>query len=378
MNRIHLILITLLIVSLPLDTQAKTKLQIALEAAQKQYAPDKRTAIWDVSTTKQNGVTTVTGTVGTQAQKDLLDETLKPFKATNNVVVLENTLPCDKRWALIKLAVASLRCDPKHSAEMATQCGMGTPVKGIQIVDDWVRVQMPDDYIAYVPESSITYLTAEQFATWRQSRRVIVNTYATRLVDQPDGDATVSDLTLSNILQVRSENGKWVAVTTPDGREGYVLRAEVTDIKQWSEQSFNANLLETTARRMLGSGYLWGGTSTKATDCSGLMKVCYLANGIILQRDASQQALTGQKIADWHQAKLGDLLFFGNSKTGRVTHVGMYLRNGEYIHCSGQVKINSLEPGNASYLYSPLSVSRIDGQIGTTGITYARNHPWYF
>ena len=128
---------------------------------------------------------------------------------------------------------------------------------------------------------------------------------------------------------------------------------------------------------MMGSGYLWGGTTTKVTDCSGLMKISYLANGIILQRDASQQALTGKKIADWHDCRLGDLLFFGNSKTGRVTHVGMYLREGKYIHCSGQVKINSLEPGAADYLYSPLSISRIEGQVGTKGITAVAAHPWY-
>ena len=129
---------------------------------------------------------------------------------------------------------------------------------------------------------------------------------------------------------------------------------------------------------MLGSGYLWGGTSTKVTDCSGLMKIAYLANGIILSRDASQQALTGEKIADWHKAELGDLLFFGNSKTGRVTHVGMYLRDGLYIHCSGQVKINSLEEKSPLYLYSPLSISRIKTKIGTTGIIPVRDHSWFF
>ena len=124
----------------------------------------------------------------------------------------------------------------------------------------------------------------------------------------------------------------------------------------------------------------WGGTSTKVTDCSGLSKVSYFANGIILQRDASQQALTGLKIKgeDWQVAKLGDLLFFGNSETGRVTHVGIYLRDGKFIHCSGQVKINSLDPSAPDYLYSALSISRIDGQVGTTGITSVAKHPWYF
>ena len=57
----------------------------------------------------------------------------------------------------------------------------------------------------------------------------------------------------------------------------------------------------------------------------------YFSNAIILQRDASQQALTGLKIkgSDWQQCQPGDLLFFGNSATGRVTHVGIYLHFGK-------------------------------------------------
>ena len=61
-----------------------------------------------------------------------------------------------------------------------------------------------------------------------------------------------------------------------------------------------------------------------------------------------------------------------------MTHVGIYLRDGKFIHCSGQVKINSLDPTAPDYLYSALSISRIDGQVGTTGITTVAKHPWYF
>ena len=380
MRKYSLLLATLIVLAVvPTDMAAKTELQTALEQAQKQLAPDKRTAIWDVSTIDQGGRPVVIGTVGTQAQKDQLDKVLSRFDGvTDNVVVLENSMPAGKRWAIVKLAVASLRCTPQHSGEMATQAVMGTPVKVLEVNGEWCRVQTPDDYISYVPESSITYMNSKQLVGWRQSKRMIVTCYGTRLVTEPSGDETVSDLVLSSILEKRGEKGKWVKLATPDGREGWVEKKDVEEFDQWAKQTYDADYLEKVARRMMGSGYLWGGTSTKVTDCSGLMKVCHLANGIILQRDASQQALTGKKIDDWHQAKLGDLLFFGNSKTGRVTHVGMYLRDGAFIHCSGQVKINNLDPNASDYLYSPLSISRIDGQIGTKGITYVRDHPWYF
>ena len=373
MKRIILVAIALV---LTLAAMAQTPEQLLGQLKQR-VAPDKRTALWDVKASRKSGVTTLTGTVSSSQLKAELDKAFAGQNVKNNVVVLEQSQPTGKRWALVKLAVASLRCEGKHSAEMATQAVMGTPVKVLDNDSDWYRVQLPDDYIAWIPESSLTFRSEAQMQQWRQAHRCIVTLYDTRMVTKPHGDDTVSDLVLSGIAEYRAERDGWVQLCTPDGRTGWVESSAIADLAQWKKQPMDLALIERTARRMLGSGYLWGGTSTKVTDCSGLMKISYLANGIILQRDASQQALTGQKIGDWHQCTLGDLLFFGNSKTGRVTHVGMYLRDGKYIHCSGQVKINSLDPSAPDYLYSPLSISRIQGQIGTRGITTVAAHPWY-
>ena len=351
-----------------------------LAELKKNVAPDGRTAIWQVNTTLQNGVVTLFGKVDSNAANQAIEAMLneKGVKYDNRLIVLENSqeLP----WAFVKLSIASLRTEGRHAAEMATQGIMGTPVKVLEKDGDWYRVQMPDDYIAYVPGNSLIRVDNDRFEAWKKAKRYIVTVYQTRLVSEPKGDATVSDLVMGNILEYKGEEGKWVRLATPDGREGFVEKSEVEEFAKWAKQDFDANQISRTAHRMMGSGYLWGGTSTKLTDCSGLAKVSYFSNAIILQRDASQQALTGMKIdaADWRQAKLGDLVFFG-SKSGRVTHVGIYLQDGKYIHCSGQVKINSVDPQADDYLTTPfLSISRIDGMVGTKGITAVRNHPWYF
>ncbi len=358
----------------------------ALKDLKQRIAPDKRTAVWDVTASQQDGKWVLSGTVGTQAQKNaILAAMLKNgySRYTDKITVLENGIPADRKWAQVKLSIATLRTEPKHSAEMATQGIMGSPVKVLEKCDDWYRVQMADDYIAYVPESSLAFKTDAQMKAWRKAKRYIVTTYDSRLVTQANGDETVSDLVMGNILEYKAAQGGWLKLATPDGRVGWVAAADVAELSQWSQQGFNAAQIEKTARRMMGSGYLWGGTTTKVTDCSGLTKVAYLSNGIILQRDASQQALTGKimkKGTDWRQYETGDLLFFGNEKTGRVTHVGLYLRDGKYIHCSGQVKINSLIPtvSDYPYLYSPITASRIKGMVGTKGIVALKNHPWFF
>lgn len=379
MNRIFRTIALASVLLMSLNVLAVNPTKVLTDLKQR-VAPDKRTAVWDVKTVTQKGVLTIVGTVSTNDLKDAVSNELdkngiKNYK--NNLVVLENAIPDGKRWALVKLGIASLRCEGDHSAEMATQAIMGTPVKVLEY-DDWCRVVTPDDYISYVPANSLDFKTDEQMAAWRNSERYIVTTYCTRLVTEPKGDETVTDLSLGCILEYKGQKNGWVNLVTPDGREGFVEKESVQALNTWKQQEFNPALIEKTARRMMGSGYLWGGTSTKVTDCSGLSKISYFANGIILQRDASQQALTGTKLTDYHDAKLGDLLFFGNAKTGRVTHVGIYLRDGKYIHCSGQVKINSLDPDAPDYLYSTLSISRIDGMIGTKGITAVAQHKWYF
>ena len=382
--KIKSLIITMLMAVTCLAAMAVNPVE-TLNDLKQRIAPDKRTAIWDVTAKEQGGKWVLTGTVGTQAQKKAIQAAMlkSGCRYVDKLTVLEDGIPAARKWALVKLSIATLRTEPKHSAEIATQGIMGAPVKVLQKCDDWYRVQMADDYIAYVPESSLSFKSEAQMKAWRKAKRYIVTAYDSRLVTQAGGDETVSDLVMGNILELKTAQGKWIKLTTPDGRVGWVEAADVAELSQWSKQGFNAAQIEKTARRMMGSSYLWGGTSTKVTDCSGLSKVSYLSNGIILQRDASQQALTGKimkKGTDWRQYETGDLLFFGNEKTGRVTHVGIYLRDGKYIHCSGQVKINSLIPtaSDYPYLYSPITASRINGMIGTKGIVALKNHPWYF
>lgn len=355
----------------------------ALKALKAQIAPDGRQAIFDVNTIMQGDVLTVTGTVGVKEQKEAISEALKAKgigPVANNVVVLSEAVPEGQRWAQVKLSVATLRTSGRHAAEVATQGIMGMPLRVIEQAEEWWRVQCPDGYIAWIPTSSVVTKTEAELQAWRSAERYIVTAYDSRLVTEPKGDETVGDLIMGNILTFKAKKGKWLQLATPDGREGWVPASDVAEFSKWAQQDFDAKQIEKTARRMLGSGYMWGANTTKITDCSGLAKLSYFSNGIILRRDASQQALTGQKIAgsDWQQCQPMDLLFFGNSETGRVTHVGLYLGEGKYIHCSGMVKINSLDPADPTYLYSPLSCSRVSTALGTEGIEQVKNSKWYF
>ena len=290
--------------------------------------------------------------------------------------------------ALVSIPAASFRSRPAHAGEMETQAVMGTPVKILAKEGEWYKAQTPEGYIAYVPTSSVAIRPAAKMALWRSNpRRYVVNSlWQTHAFTSPTATGprdVVTDLVLGAIVEasprITAHNGR-IEVILPDGRRGWANLDELTPIYDWATQEFDAQKILDTAYSMEGTPYLWGGTSVKAIDCSGLVKVSYLNNGLILLRNASQQARTGKRLeADaWPSYQPGDLMFFGNSDTGKVTHVAIYDSNGRYIHSSGRVKRNSVDPISPDYLYSPMWSVRIHGSEGKDGITRAIDHPWYF
>lgn len=362
------------------------KVNSEIERVNKEYAPDSRQILFNVSAHEADGDNICyTGFVSEQWVADTLDNAIR--RTGVKIAPGSGTFvyPYDK-WALPRISVASLRTKGAHSGEMATQALMGMPLRVLENSDEWSRVQTPDGYIAWVPSSSLAYKTPAEMDAWRNSRRMVVTTpYQTRAYTTPTATGlrdVVTDLVLSNIVVATDSKPRKdrIEIELPDGRRGWVDASAVTPIEEWAAQEFNPETILDIAYSMEGTPYLWGGTSVKSLDCSGLAKTSYLANGLILMRDASQQALTGTRIEpeNWRDCQAGDLLFFG-TRNGRVTHVAIYDHDGSYVHSSGRVKRNSVDPESDSYLSTPfLHAVRINGNQGTRGITRAAQHPWYF
>ena len=102
-------------------------------------------------------------------------------------------------------------------------------------------------------------------------------------------------------------------------------------IKKTGKGDLRSELVK-TARRFIGIPYRWGGTTAKnGFDCSGLTMVSYRLNGLNLPRVSRSQYKAGRWVAK-SQLRPGDLVFFATKGGKRVTHVGMYAGNGEFIH----------------------------------------------
>lgn len=89
-----------------------------------------------------------------------------------------------------------------------------------------------------------------------------------------------------------------------------------------------------TARTLFeGTSYQWGGSTPWGADCSGLVQTAFRLHGLLLPRDAWQQALTGDDAGrDPLVLEPGDLLFFSDRDDSRVTHVGVSLGRQLMVH----------------------------------------------
>lgn len=96
--------------------------------------------------------------------------------------------------------------------------------------------------------------------------------------------------------------------------------------------SINSTQIVSTANKVLGTKYLWGGTTTKGFDCSGFIGYVYKKAGVALPRTTAGMINVGTSVSK-KNLKAGDLVFFNTSGKG-VSHAGIYIGNGNFTHSS--------------------------------------------
>jgi hypothetical protein len=103
-------------------------------------------------------------------------------------------------------------------------------------------------------------------------------------------------------------------------------------------------LLAEKVKPLLGTPYVWGGSTTKGFDCSGFTQYVYRSLGIDLPRTAGQQFGKGTPVSV-NSMEPGDLIFF-DTGGGSISHVGIYMGNGKMAHAAsgqGEVVINTID-----------------------------------
>lgn len=113
-------------------------------------------------------------------------------------------------------------------------------------------------------------------------------------------------------------------------------------------EAFLRDEIVSTAESFIGVPYSWGGTTPqRGFDCSGLTMAVYKLNGLKLPRSSKDQFTAGTPV-EQSQLSRGDLVFFATSQGKKVTHVGIYRGDGQFIHAPGKdkkIRIDSLRNG---------------------------------
>ena len=336
------------------DTITENKALEEIAAVQTQFVPDKRVALFAVDAIANGENYVLKGESNLPEAIAALKANLaaKDIAYIDSITVLPAANLEGKTEGLITISVANLRSNPKHSAELATQATLGTPVHVLKEEDSWYLIQTPDGYLAWVDDGGIVSLTTSEMNAWKAVPKLIYTKITGNSYTETDTNSqVVSDLVAGAIFELVTEENNFYKVKYPDGRMAFVAKSEASLYQDWlAKVNPSQENLVATSKQLMGLPYLWGGTSSKGVDCSGFTKTIYFLNGMVIPRDASQQVHTGEQIddvKDFSQLLPGDLLFFGKQATDstaeRVIHVGMWIGNNEFIHSAGRVKINSMD-----------------------------------
>jgi len=260
---------------------------------------------------------------------------------------------------VVSRPVINMYKDATSDSEVTSQVLYGTGVLSLEKRGSWIKIRTADGYTGWVESSDAKAQGSTLYAP--EGKSVRVTAISANAYREPDvtEHAPMMRLPWESTLEVASDSSKdnprWLRVRLVDGQSAWIQRGDV------GQKSMPLSIEETLqlARKFLGITYTWGGVSSFGFDCSGFTQMLIRQRGIEMPRDADLQAgWTGVTPVDRKDLQPGDLLFFGSSAS-RITHTGMYLGQGEFIH-------------DTTHDHPGVQISRLDDRPWTKLLVAAR------
>lgn len=209
------------------------------------------------------------------------------------------------KLAVVALERATIRQGRSESSRLLSAVGQGTYLAIISDLGDYYGVLMIDRTTGWIPKSAVKMIDYQM------------------AVGEPD--ATPPPPAVADTPPPPVSQSDPTANLPPD-----------LDVRQVA--------LLREAFSYLGVPYVWAGNTRSGLDCSGFVKNVFATQGISLPRHSGDQARVGTPVA-WEELRAGDRLYFDMKGAGRVSHTGIYVGNGYFIHAStnqGKVGVDSL------------------------------------
>ena len=245
----------------------------------------------------------------------------------------------------------NLRKVPSTSYAVIKTLSKGTEVTVVSSSNGWSKVSV-GGVSGYV---SSDYLSSTKPSTGSSSSNESTSNttstmYTTDRLNLRKGAGTsysvITTLDKGVAVTVHSSSNGWSKVSV-NGMTGYVSSSYLSSTKPSnsssstdSSTSSKVDKVLNFASQQLGKPYVWGAQGPNSFDCSGLTYYVYKnAAGITLPRTSVEQSKYGTTVSK-SNLKAGDLIFFDTSgpNDGGVSHVGIYVGNGQMIHASSSQK----------------------------------------
>lgn len=258
---------------------------------------------------------------------------------------------------------AFLRIEPAPLGEIESEAFYGEPLTVLKSEGDWLFVEMNDQERGWLKKSDVTersqaYPTPGSAIV--QVNRRAAHVYHITSTEHGPLFTLPFESCLEVVEQIEGPKGRWLSVKGPDGRECFIQRGDiVSQQKQLTREEMVA-----FSKKFIGLPYTWGGRTSFGFDCSGFVQMLYRKMGISIPRNSRDQyKWEGFRQVSLDNLQPGDLIFFGTSE--KITHVGMYIGEGKFIHSSIRE--------NKPYLrINSLSVPPWDGSAAFTATRDAR------
>lgn len=256
-----------------------------------------------------------------------------------------------KKGKIVNVTTAlRVRKAPSTDSEVMGTIYGGTIVDIVGKEDKWYKIKYNGQeafvHGDYVQEVKVDVDQGEDNSgsiTIKKKGKVVNVTYSLRVRENPSLDGLVVGYMAPNdTFDIIDKKGDWYKIsfnTYSDKKQGYVHKDYVKEFDDVVTESNVGKEMAQYAKKFLGVEYVWGGTTPKGFDCSGLVQYVYKNFGVSIGRTTWDQIKQGQRVP-LSDLKEGDLIFFGEySNPTNPTHVGMYIGNNEFIHASYGSKV---------------------------------------
>ena len=266
------------------------------------------------------------------------------------------------------LGVGTVEADALRLRDAAAADGaiLATAAKGDAVIiledagNNWYKV----DYKSVEGYMSGEYLTVSEKADVAIGYGLVQTDGATLNMRSGPGTSydKVAELSNGAVVDIVGIDSGWYKVSYK-GSTGYVSSEFMVTVKDSAgsrgdgtvaaaDTSMGQQIVD-YAKQFLGTPYSWGGNGPNSFDCSGFTKYVYAHFGYTLNRTATDQLSNGTSVSKG-ELQVGDLVFFKANTSKPVSHVGIYIGGGQFIHASTNtytVKIDNLDSGYYSRVY---------------------------